>query len=255
MKYIGIDYGSRRVGIALSDIDGKVAFPKEVIENNSELLSKVLNFAKDEKVDVIILGESKNYKGEGNKIAMDIEKFKKSLEENKLKVILEPEFMTSVQVENNFGKNEMLDASSASIILQSYLDKQKSIVSIKKDEEQIVPKINYDDFAKVEMRIGKILSVMPVEKSEKLLKLSVDFGLLQTTDVEEREVRQIVSGIALYFPDPQILVGKKMAFVTNLEPRKLMGLISDGMILAVKSNDSLSLMEVPEYIKEGSRLN
>jgi len=255
MKYIGIDYGSKRVGIALSDIDGKVAFPKEVMENNSELLLKVLEFAKSESVETIVLGESKNFKGEDNKISSDIEKFKTVLESNKLKVILEPEFMSSVQVEKNFGKNEMLDASSASIVLQSFLDKQKNIIIEKKTEEPKNSKINYDDFAKVEMRVGKILSAVPVEKSDKLLKLSVDFGIIEASNPETREIRQIISGIALYFPEVQTLVGKKVAFVTNLEPRKLMGLLSDGMILAVKSGDLLSLMEVPDSIKEGSRLN
>jgi methionine--tRNA ligase beta chain len=255
MKYIGIDYGSKRVGLALSDIDGRVAFPKEVIENNNELLSKVLDYVKLEKVETVILGESKNYKGEDNKISSEIEKFKKLLEENKIKVVLEPEFMTSVQVENNFGKNEMLDASSASIILQSFLDKQKNIKVEKVEIEQTKAIINYDDFSKIEMRVGKILSAVPVEKSEKLLKLSVDFGLLKGSPVEEREIRQIVSGIALYFPDTQVLVGKKVAFVTNLEPRKLMGLLSNGMILAVKSGEKLSLMEVPDNILEGSTLS
>ncbi len=256
MKYIGIDFGSKRIGVALSDIDGKVAFPKEVIQNNEETLAKILASSKSENVTTIILGESKNFKGEDNKISGEIEKFKKVLEENNLKVVLEPEFMTSQQVEKNFGKTDMLDASSAAIILQSFLDRQKNspIVSEKKDIS-VNPKINYDDFSKVEMRVGKILSAEPVEKSEKLLKLSVDFGLFLQDSPESREIRQIVSGIATYFPDVNVLVGKKVAFVTNLEPRKLMGLESNGMILAAKSGDKLSLMEVPEYIAEGSKLN
>lgn len=83
--------------------------------------------------------------------------------------------------------------------------------------------ISIDEFKKVEIRIGEIRSAEPVEGSEKLLKLRVNFG---------DEERQVVSGIAKYFPNPTALVGKRCAFVTNLEPRMLMGLESQAMILA-----------------------
>lgn len=73
--------------------------------------------------------------------------------------------------------------------------------------------ISIDDFKKVEIQVGLIKSAEPVEGSEKLLKLSVDFG--------EETPRQVVSGIAKYFPDISLLVGKRCAFVTNLEPRPL----------------------------------
>ncbi len=88
--------------------------------------------------------------------------------------------------------------------------------------------INIDDFKKVEIRAGKILSAEPVEESEKLLKLLVDLG--------ESEPRQIVSGIKKYFPNPEELAGVTCAFVANLEPRDLMGLTSNGMIMAVSGN-------------------
>ncbi len=102
-----------------------------------------------------------------------------------------------------------------------------------------------DDFAKIQMTVGKILSVEPIAGSDKLLKLSVDFA--------EVAPRQVLSGIAKYFSDIQVLVGKKVAFVTNLEPRKMMGLESNGMILAVNDGEKFALMEVPEYIMEGTK--
>jgi methionyl-tRNA synthetase len=115
------------------------------------------------------------------------------------------------------------------------------------DEAKIIatPKITYDDFKKVEIKIGKILTVERVEKSEKLLKLSVDFK-------EEAGPRQILSGIAKYFLNIEDLVGRKCPFVTNLEPKPLMGLESNGMILAVGGGpastqggeDPFSLFEV-----------
>ena len=89
--------------------------------------------------------------------------------------------------------------------------------------------ISIDEFKKVEIRVGEIKSAEPVEGSEKLLRLQVDFGSLEAGGVGER---QVVSGIAKYFPDLSLLVGKRCAFVTNLEPRKLMGLESQAMILA-----------------------
>jgi methionyl-tRNA synthetase len=84
--------------------------------------------------------------------------------------------------------------------------------------------INIDDFKKVEIKAGKILSAEFIEGSEKLLKLMVDFG--------GTEPRQVLSGIRKYFEDPQVLVGVTTAFVTNLEPRPMMGLESQAMILA-----------------------
>jgi len=89
--------------------------------------------------------------------------------------------------------------------------------------------ITVDDFKKVEIKIGEIVSVENIEGSDKLLKLKVNFGA---------EERQVLSGIKAYFPDPQALVGKRCPFVTNLEPRMMMGLESQAMILAVGGADT-----------------
>ncbi len=114
------------------------------------------------------------------------------------------------------------------------------------------PRIAYDDFAKVEMKVGKILSVEPIPKSEKLLKLSVDFAETGADGV--RTPRTILSGIAKYFADPQALVGRRCMFVTNLEPRPMMGLESNGMILALSTDDGkFSLLEPNADIPEGTK--
>jgi len=251
-KYLGIDYGEKRVGLAVSDIDGKVAFPKIVLENNANLLSQISDFCKENVVEALVIGESKDYKGADNKINPKIISFKRDLSVIiKLPISLEPEFMSSMQVEKTFGKNEMLDASAASIILQTFLDKEKNRqekAAKQAEAENANKKITYDDFKKVQLKVGKILSAAPVDGSDKLLKLSVDFS-------EESGPRQILSGIAKYFSDSQILVGKKVAFVTNLEPRKMMGLESNGMILAAHTDDKLAIMEVPDFIKEGTELS
>jgi methionyl-tRNA synthetase len=106
--------------------------------------------------------------------------------------------------------------------------------------------ITYDDFSKVEIRVGKILSVEKIPDTDKLLKLSVDFA--------EGTPRQIVSGISLYFPDPTILVNKKCMFVTNLEPRVIRGFESNGMLFAVSTEDGkFSLLEPGADIPEGTK--
>ena len=247
MQYLGIDYGEKRVGIAISDKEGKVSFPKVVWENNSDLIKKISEFCLENKIESIVIGESRDYKGEENKINPQIISFKKNLSVAiKLPISLEPEFMTSMQVEKTFGKTDMLDASAASIILQTFLDKEKARQEKKKqaEDEQKNKKISYDDFKKVEIKIGKILSAESISGSDKLLKLSVDFA--------EEKPRQILSGIAKFFPDVNNLIGKKCAFVTNLEPKPLMGMESNGMILAVGGGDTpFSLFEVSEEIKTG----
>ncbi len=125
MKYLGIDYGSKRVGLATSDEEGKMAFPYAVILNNEKLIDKIGEIIKKEKIEKIIIGESTNFKGEPNKIMVEIEKFTEELKEKfKLEVVFEPEFLTSVQAEKLQGKNEMTDASAAALILQSYLDRR-----------------------------------------------------------------------------------------------------------------------------------
>src|SRR3954468_18585512 len=107
--------------------------------------------------------------------------------------------------------------------------------------------ITIDEFKKGEITIGKILSAETIEGSDKLLKLSVDFA-------EERP-RTIVSGIKKYFADHVELVGVKCAFATNLEPRPLMGLVSEAMILAASTEDGkFSVLRVSDEIPEGTKI-
>ena len=72
MKYLGIDYGKKRVGLAISDDLGNMAFPKAVLENDPELLKKIKEIILNEKVEAVVMGESKNFKGEPNKIMQEI---------------------------------------------------------------------------------------------------------------------------------------------------------------------------------------
>lgn len=105
--------------------------------------------------------------------------------------------------------------------------------------------ITLDEFRKVEIRIGKILSCEKVENADKLLKLQVDFS-------GEIGIRQIVSGIAEHYI-PEDLVGKKLPFIVNLEPRKFKGEESQGMLMAVDSDKPVLLIP-SEDVAEGSEV-
>ena len=114
-----------------------------------------------------------------------------------------------------------------------------------KIEAVLDDKISFDTFAKSEIKIGKVIDAQEVVKSDKLLKLIVSFG--------DGDERQIVSGIKKSYSAKDIK-GKKAVFVTNLEPRKIMGLESDGMILGVSDGDNFSILS-PEKsgIKAGTK--
>ncbi len=108
-----------------------------------------------------------------------------------------------------------------------------------------LPEIAFDDFAKVEMTVVKVLTCENVKKSEKLLKFTLDDGT--------KEPRQILSGIAKYYK-PEELVGKTLVAVTNLAPRKMMGQLSCGMLLSAERGDKLNLVMLPDNVPAGSRL-
>jgi len=127
MRLLGIDYGTKRVGLALSDESGFFAFPHSVIKNDKFLLKKVIDICKKESVSIIVIGESVDYKGRCNPIMEEINVFKSILEnEIKLPVFFENETLTSMEAERLQGKGSKLDASAAAIILRSYIDKKKA---------------------------------------------------------------------------------------------------------------------------------
>ena len=124
MKFLGIDYGTKRVGIAISDEEGKIAFPKVVLPYSSRLIEELLDMCIRESVGGIVVGESKNLAGVDNPLMKDIDRFvSKWRRESKIPLFLEPEYMTSHQAHRVQGKHALLDASAAALILQSFLDK------------------------------------------------------------------------------------------------------------------------------------
>ncbi|WP_305862283.1 methionine--tRNA ligase [Helicobacter cholecystus] len=114
-----------------------------------------------------------------------------------------------------------------------------------KQQENKTPQIKIDDFLLSDLRVGEILEAKNIEGSEKLLLFKVDLG--------EEKPRQIISGIAQYY-NPQDLIGTQVCVVANLKPAKLMGLLSEGMILSVKDENGLKLIIPQEKRKNGSKI-
>lgn len=131
MKLLGIDYGTNRVGIALSDEGGRFAFPHKVLQNDRHLIPSLLKLATEKKVGRIVIGESKNFRGETNPVMKQIIKFREKLVSTlqtaglKIEIALEPEFLTSAEAERLQGKTAEHDASAAALILKSYIDRKK----------------------------------------------------------------------------------------------------------------------------------
>ncbi len=123
MRLLGIDYGEKRVGVALSDDKSLLAFPHSVIPNTRNLLRDIAEIARRSNIETIIIGESKNNKGEDNRIMDEVRPFAVELGKLGYKVLFEPEFLTSHQAAHFLGKTDKIDASAASIILQSYIDR------------------------------------------------------------------------------------------------------------------------------------
>ena len=111
--------------------------------------------------------------------------------------------------------------------------------------------IKIDDFLKVEIKLGTIVSAGEMEGSDKLYRLSVDFNEL---DIDgNKKYRNVFSGIKKYVSTEE-LIGKQFPFVVNLEPRKMMGEYSEAMILAASEGDTLALLAPTHILQNGTQL-
>ncbi len=137
--YIGIDYGTKRVGLAVSDEEGRVAFPLEVV-GEKDALARASALALERKAKAVVIGESKDLSGRDNPVMTQVRSFADALARAAgAPIIFEPEFMTSAQA-SRIGRGEhprnarkqgapaqeKLDASAAAVILQSFLDRMNS---------------------------------------------------------------------------------------------------------------------------------
>ncbi len=135
MNLLAIDYGTKRIGIATGSTQTNTAFPRAVFENNKKIkgeksdltpvAKQIIDFAQAEDIKTIIIGESKDFSGQENAIMPEVRELTLLLTEAGLSVLFEPEYLSSAQAEHLQVKKEMLDASAAAVILQSYFDKLK----------------------------------------------------------------------------------------------------------------------------------
>ena len=108
----------------MSDEAGQFAMPLVVLQNSKDIVEEVVGLANKNSVKKIVLGESRDYKGQPNKILPEVLNLKTELESRGMVVHLELEFMTSQQAERFQGKNDLTDASAAALILQAYLNRE-----------------------------------------------------------------------------------------------------------------------------------
>lgn len=104
--------------------------------------------------------------------------------------------------------------------------------------------VSYEEFKKMDMRVGTIREVEPVPETDKLLRCQIDFS--ETDEEGNKKLRQIVSGIREFFPEYEQLVGKQVLYIVNLEPRKIKGFESNGMLMAVDGKDGIPVFLTPE---------
>lgn len=113
--------------------------------------------------------------------------------------------------------------------------------------------VTYDEFKKMDIRVGTIKSVEPVPETDKLLKCMVDFS--EKDEEGNAKLRQIVSGIHEFYPEYENLIGKQVLYIVNLEPRMIKGFESQGMLMAVDGIDDKPVFLKPEVeVNPGSKV-
>ena len=126
MRYLGIDYGSKKIGLAVSDEGGSFAFPFLIFSNISKenSIDKILKIIKDKKIERLVIGESLNLKGEENKILKDVKLFVEKLKEKiDMDIYFEKEWLSTIEA-RRYQDRKDADDSAAAIILQRFLDKE-----------------------------------------------------------------------------------------------------------------------------------
>lgn len=127
MRYLGIDYGTKRIGVAISDASGKMSFPKQVVANNDDCFKELQSFINEYGVEEIVIGHSLNQDASDNVVQKEIESFITDLTlEFGLPIHLEPEQYTTQAALRIQGRNDQTDASAAALILDSFLTKQNN---------------------------------------------------------------------------------------------------------------------------------
>tara|TARA_Y100000310_G_scaffold208118_1_gene208636 strand:+ start:2077 stop:2472 length:396 start_codon:yes stop_codon:yes gene_type:complete len=126
MKILGIDYGTKKIGIATSDVSGTLAFPHSVIANNANTIPTIVKLCDTEPVEKIIIGKSIDFKRKENPLMEDIRKFVGELCDNiNIPIEFFDETLSTQEAKRLQENKNMIDASAAALVLQSYIDASK----------------------------------------------------------------------------------------------------------------------------------
>lgn len=123
MRLLGIDYGHKRIGVAVGNIQENIAFPLHVIEGGEGSVPRVQKIAKEEGVDAFVVGLPIGLQGQETDMTREVRAFAKKLESIGLPVHLEPELLSTKAIQKGTVKKEKVDAAAAALILQSYMDR------------------------------------------------------------------------------------------------------------------------------------
>jgi len=141
---------------------------------------------------------------------------------------------------------EKIDDSAIEYQIQKLQNTKKSNELSSFKAKAVKPTISYEEFEKLDIRVGTVLACQKVPKADKLLQFKIDDGL---------GGRTIVSGIAQYYPEPEKLIGQQVCFIANLQPRKLKGIVSEGMLLSAEDADgSISLIQPQTKVVNGAEV-
>ena len=222
--------------------------PCKLAKDDMEAVGSILNYALTVVGNIAIACEpflpdtAKNIKSQLNGSVIDAS-WKEFWKKQQL---IEP-----VPQNHQLGKAELLfkNIEDEEIDKQVAKLKKPKVVEEQKSESAVKPlkaQVTIDDFSKLDIRVGKVLAAEKMEKSDKLLKLTVDTGVDQRT---------VLSGIAKHY-SPEEMVGKQVTLIANLAPRKMMGIESQGMILmAEDANGKLRLLQPNEVVNPGSTVS
>ncbi len=156
-----------------------------------------------------------------------------------------------LQAGHQLGEPQLLFEKIEDDVIQRQLDKLEATKKANEAAQwapaEVKPTVSFDDFEKLDIRVGLVTDCQRVKKSKKLLQFTIDDGTAQP--------RTICSGIAQYYDNPEELIGRRILFVANFEPRRMMGIESQGMILsAVDSDESLSVVTTTKDVRTGAQV-
>jgi len=123
---LGVDYGSKRVGVAIAHSGVRIASPLQVLDNSGSLIDDIRQLAETETATTVVVGLPRNLDGDDTDQTQQVRQFAAELQTVGLEVVLQDEAATSVAVEDSAGRDEQIDARAASLILRDYLEEQPS---------------------------------------------------------------------------------------------------------------------------------